>query len=109
LRSHEDERTHVPCAPLEFDECPIREVFGNHGTWHVPPAQPLPEQIVLRAEVVDMPLAFAGDPAPRLFRIGLVVGYDELDVPSKFLPRDRPRNGRERMRWRTHSHHLRLA
>jgi hypothetical protein len=41
----------VPCAPLEFDERSIREVFRNHMTRHVPPAQASPEQIVLRAEV----------------------------------------------------------
>jgi hypothetical protein len=45
---------------------------------------------VLRAEVIHQPLAFTGDPVLCLFRIGLIVGYDELDVPGKFLPRDRP-------------------
>jgi hypothetical protein len=51
----------VPCAPSEFDEYSIREVFRNHMTRHVPPAQASPEQIVLRAEVFRPPLAFAGD------------------------------------------------
>jgi hypothetical protein len=75
---------------LEFDECSIREVFRNHMAPHVPPAQASPEQIVLRAEVIHPPLAFAGDPLLCLFSIGLIVGYDELDVPPKFLTRDRP-------------------
>ena len=79
----------MPCAPLEFDECCIREVFRNHMTRHVPPAQASPEQIVLRAEVIHPPLVFAGDPLLCLFRIGLIVGYDELDVPAQFLPRDK--------------------
>ena len=83
LRNHEGEGAHVPCAPLEFDECCIREVFRNHVTRHVPPAQASPEQIVLRAEVIHPPLAFAGDPLLCLFRIGLIVGYDELDVPVR--------------------------
>jgi hypothetical protein len=83
LREHEGEGAHVPCAPLEFDECCIREIFLNHTTRHVPPAQASPEQIVLRAEVIHPPLAFAGDPLLCLFRIGLIVGYDELDVPAK--------------------------
>jgi hypothetical protein len=52
LRDHEGEWAHVPCVPLEFDECCIREVFRNHMTRHVPPAQASPEQIVFRAEVI---------------------------------------------------------
>ena len=72
----------MPSAPSEFDECSIREVFRNHMTRHVPPAQASPEQIVLRAEVIHLPLAFAGDPLLCLFPIGLIVGYDELDVSS---------------------------
>jgi hypothetical protein len=28
----------VPCAPLEFDKCSVREVFRNHMMRHVPPA-----------------------------------------------------------------------
>jgi hypothetical protein len=59
----------VPCAPLEFDECSIREVFRNHMTRHVPPAQASPEQIVLRAEVIHPPLAFAGDWIARADRL----------------------------------------
>src|ERR1039458_4111313 len=62
LRDHEGEGAHVPCAPLEFDESCIREVFCNHMTRHVPPAQVSSEQIVLRTEVIHPPLAFAGDP-----------------------------------------------
>ena len=95
----------MPCAPLKFDECSIREVFRNHMTRHVPLAQASPEQIVLRAEVIHPPLAFAGDSLLCLFRIGLIVGYDELDVPAQFLSRDRPRNCGQRMRWRTDGHH----
>jgi hypothetical protein len=109
LRDHEGEGAHVPCVPSEFDECSIREVFRNHMTRHVPPAQASPEQIVLRAEVIHPPLAFAGDPVLCLFRIGLIVGYDELDVAAKFLPRDRPRDCGQRMRWRTDGHHLRFT
>jgi hypothetical protein len=52
----------VPCAPLGFDEYCIREVFRNHTTRHVPPAQASPEQIVLRAEVIHPPLAFGRPP-----------------------------------------------
>ena len=96
----------MPCASLKFDEGSIREVFRNHMTRHVPPAQASPEQIVLRAEVIHPPLAFAGDPLLCLFRIGLIVGYNELDVPAQFLPRDRPRDCGQRVRWRTDSHHL---
>ena len=99
----------MPCASLKFDECSIREVFRNHMTRHVPPAQASPEQIALRAEVIHPPLAFAGDPVLCLFRIGLIVGYDELDVPTKFLPRDRPRDCGQRMRWRTDGHHVRFT
>ena len=106
LRDHEGEGAHVPCAPLELDECCIREVFRNHMTRHVPPAQASPEQIVLRAEVIHQPLAFAGDSLLCLFRIGLIVGYDELDVPAKFLPRDRTLDCGQRMRRRTDGHHL---
>ena len=73
------------------------------------PAQASPEQIVLRAEVIHPPLAFAGDPLLCLFRIGLIVGYNELDVPAQFLPRDRPRDYGQRMRWRTDGHHLHLT
>ena len=51
------------------------------------PAQPSPQQIVLRAEVMRPPLALAGDPALHLLRIGLIVGYDELGVPANVLPR----------------------
>ncbi len=91
----------MPCAPLEFDECCIREVFRNHMTRHVPPAQASSEQIMFRAEVIHPPLAFAGDALLGLFCIGLIVGYDELDVPAKFLPRDRRRDCGQRMRWRT--------
>jgi hypothetical protein len=29
-----------------------------------------------------------------------------LDVPSKFLPRDRPHDCCQRVRWRTDGHHL---
>ena len=49
---------------------------------HVPRAQASPEEIVLRAEVIHPPLAFTGDPLLCLFRIGLIVRYDELDVTS---------------------------
>ena len=72
----------MPCAPLEFDECCIRKVFRNQMTRHVPPAQASPEQIVFRAKVIHPLLAFAGDPVLCLFRIGLIVGYDELVVPA---------------------------
>ena len=99
----------MPCAALKFDECCIREVFRNHMTRHVPPAQASLKQIVLRAEVIHPPLAFAGDPLLGLFRIGLIVGYDELDVPAKFLSRDRPPDCGQRMRWRTDGHHLRVT
>jgi len=106
LRDHECEGAHVPCAPLEFGECSIREVFRNHMTRHVPPAQASSEQVVLRAEVIHPPLAFAGDPVLCLICIGMIVGYHELDVPAEFLPRDRPRDCGQRMRWRTDGHHL---
>ena len=96
----------MPCASLEFDECSVREVFRNHVTRHVPPAQASPEQIVLRAEVIHPPLAFGGDSLLCLFRIGLIVGYDELDVPAKFLTRDGARDCGKRMRWGTDAHHL---
>src|SRR6202140_5576145 len=86
LRDHEGEGAHVPCAPLEFDEGSIREVFRNHMTRHVPPAQAPPKQIVLPPEVIHPPLAFAGDPLLCLFRIRLVVGYNELIVPSHVPP-----------------------
>jgi hypothetical protein len=92
LRDHEGERTHVPCAPLEFDKRSLREVFIDHMARHVAPAQASPEQIVLRAEVVHPPLASTGDALLGLFRIGLIVRYDKLDVPAEFLPRDRPRD-----------------
>lgn len=72
----------MPCAPLKFDEGSIREAFRNHMTRYVPPAQASLEQIALRAEVIHQPLAFAGDPLLCLSRIGLIVGYDELDVPA---------------------------
>lgn len=109
LRDHERERAHVPCAPLEFDKRSLREVFLNHVARHVPPAQASPEQIVLRAEVIHPPLPFTGNPLLRLFRIGLIVGYDELNVSTKFLPRDRPRDRGQRMRWRADGHHLRIT
>jgi hypothetical protein len=48
------------------------------------------------------------DPKWCLFRIGLIVGYDELNVPAQFPPRDRPRDCGQRVRWRTDGHHLRL-
>ncbi len=94
----------MPGAPPELDQCFIREVFRNHMTRHVPPAQASLEQIVLRAQVVHLPLAFAGDPLLCLLRIGLIVGHDELDVPSKFLPRYRPCDGGQRVRWRADGH-----
>src|SRR3984885_8432645 len=78
LRDHEGEGAHVPCAPLESDECSVSEVFRDHMTRHVSPAQASPEQIVLRAEVIPPPLAFAGNPLLCPFCIGLVVGHDEL-------------------------------
>lgn len=109
VRDHEREGTHVPCATLEFDKCSIREVNRHHMMRHVPPAQASPEQIVLRAEVIHPPLAFTDDPLLCLFRIGLIVRDDELDVPAKFLPRDRPRDCGQRMRWRTDGHHLRFT
>jgi hypothetical protein len=59
---------------------------------HVAPAQASLEQIVLCAEVIHPPLALAGDPLLGFFRIGLIVGDDELNVPAKFFPRDRPRD-----------------
>jgi hypothetical protein len=92
LRDHEGERTHVPCVPLKFDKRSLREVFINHMAWHVAPAQASLEEIVLRAEVIHPPLAFTGDPLLCLFRIGLIVRYNKLDVPAKFLPRDWPRD-----------------
>jgi len=106
LRDHEGEGAHVPCAPFKFDERSFRDIFGNHMTRHVPPAQASLKQIVLCAQVIHPPLAFAGDALLRLFGIGLIVGYDKLDVPAKFLPRDRPRDCSQRMRWRTDGHHL---
>ena len=96
----------MPCASLEFDECSIRKVLRNHMTRHVPPAQASPEQIALRAKVIHQPLALAGDSLLCLFGIGLIVGYNELDVPAKFLPRDRPRDCGQRVRWRTDGDHL---
>jgi hypothetical protein len=52
----------VLSAPSDFDECSVGEVFCNHVTRHVSPAQAPPEQIALRAEVIHSPLVFAGDP-----------------------------------------------
>ena len=109
VRDHERERTHVPRAPLEFDKCPIREVFRNHVTRHVPPAQASPEQIVFRPKVIHPPLTLAGDSLLCLFCIGLIVGYHELDVPSEFLSRDRSCDCGQRMRWRADRHHLRIT
>ncbi len=82
------------------------DVFRNQMTRPVPPARASPEQIVLRAEVIYQPLAFTRDSLLCLFRIGLIVGYNELDVPAKFLSWDRPRDCGQRMRWRTDGHHL---
>lgn len=109
LRDHESEWAHVPCAPLESDKFSIREVFRNHMKRHVPPAQASPNQIVLCAEVIHSPLAFTRDTLLCLFRIGLIVRYDELDVPAKFLPRYRARDCGQQMRWRADSHHLRFT
>lgn len=106
LRDHERKGAHVPCAPLELDERSLREVFLDHMARHVPPAQASPEQVVLRAEVIHPPLAFAGDSLLGLFRIGLIVGDDELDVSAEFLPRNRLRHCGQRMRWPTYGHHL---
>ncbi len=78
----------MPRAPLEFDKRSCREVFRHQMKRHVPPAQASSEQIVLRAEIVHEPLALTGDTLLSLFGIGLIVGYDELDVPAKLLPRD---------------------
>ena len=60
----------MPCAPLDLDECSVREVVPNHMTRHVPPAQASPEQIVLCAEVIHPPLAFASYPLLGLFPSG---------------------------------------
>ena len=99
----------MPCAPLEFDECSVRQVFRNHMTRHMPPAQASPEQIVLGAKVIHQPLAFAGDSLLCRCGIGLIVGNDELDMPAKFLPRDRTCDCGQRMRWRTDGHHLHVT
>ena len=95
----------MPRAPFELDECSIREVSRNRMMRHLPPAQTSPEQIVLRPEVIHPPLAFAGDPLLCLFRVGLIVGYDELYVTAKFPSRDRPRDCGWRMRWGADGHH----
>lgn len=109
LRDHEREGAHVPCAPLEFDKRSLFEVFGNQMMWHVSPAQASLQQIVLRAQVVHEPLAFTGYPLLGPFRIGLIVGDDQLNVPAEFLARDRPGNGGQRMRWRTDRYHFRVT
>ena len=72
----------MPRTPLELDERALREVRVDHMARHAPPAQAPPEQVVLRAEIVHPPLALTGDPLLGLFRIGLIVGDDELDVPA---------------------------
>ena len=82
----------MPRAPLEFHECSLHEIFLNYMAWHVPPAQASPEQIMFGSEVVHPPLALTGNPLLGLFRIGLIIGDDELDVPAEFLPRDRSRD-----------------
>ena len=97
LRDHESKRAHVPCAPFKFDKCSIREVVVNQMMRHVSPAQTSSQQIVFRAQVVHQPLAFTGNTLLGLFRIRLIVCYDELDVPAKFLSRDGPRDCGQRM------------
>jgi hypothetical protein len=109
LRDHEGERAYVPWSPREFDACSIREVFRDHMARHVPPARASPEKIVLRAELICPSLAFAGDPVPCLRRIGPIVGHHQLDVPTKFLPRDGPRDFGHPVRWRTDGNYLRTA
>ena len=90
VRDHEREGAHVPCTSLKFDQCSLYKIFLDHMARHMPPTQAAPEQIMLRAEVVHPPLTFTRDPLLRLFGIGLIVGDDKLDVPPKFLARNRP-------------------
>src|SRR3546814_14031641 len=83
LRDHESQRADVPGATFEFDELPARQVIGDEVSRQVPPAKTGLEQVALGAEVIDQPLALAGNALLGLFRFGLVVRDDDLDMPDR--------------------------
>src|SRR3546814_14803136 len=83
LRDHESQRADVPGATFEFDELPARQVIGDEVSRQVPPAKTGLEQVALGAEVIDQPLALAGNALLGLFRFGLVVRDADLDMQAE--------------------------
>src|SRR6185437_11502738 len=109
LRNHERERTEVPSAAFEFDELSACQILVDEVPRQVSPAQTGLEQITLGAEIIDQPLALAGNALLGLFRSGLVVRHDDLNVSAELVHGDGVRCRSEWMGRRTCRHHLRLA
>lgn len=96
-------------ATLEFDELSARQVRADEVPWQVSPAEAGLEKITLGAEIVDQPLALAGNSMLGLFCSGLVIRNDDLNMSAKFVHGDSSRCRSEWMGRSTYRHHLRLA
>src|SRR3546814_1427354 len=77
--------------------------------WQMSPAETGLEQITFGAEIVDQPLALAGNALLGLFCAGLVVRDDDLDMSAELVHGDRFGCRSERIGGRAHRHHLHLA
>src|SRR3546814_11491003 len=70
--------------------------------WQMSPAETGLEQITFGAEIVDQPLALAGNALLGLFCAGLVVRDDDLDMSAELVHGDRFGCRSERLGGREH-------
>src|SRR5690606_12692498 len=88
LRDHERERTEMPGAAFQFDELSVRQIRNNEVSRQVPPTETGLEKITLGTQIVDQPLALAGDALLSFFRSRLVVRDDDLNMSAKLILRN---------------------
>src|SRR5690606_39183286 len=83
LRDHERKRTDVPGMAFKLDKLSVRQILANEVPRQVPPAETGLEKITLGAEIIDQPLALAGNALLGLVRSRLVVRNDDLNMSAK--------------------------
>lgn len=71
-------------SSLDFDQSVACKIVRDELYGHMPPPQASPEKVVLCAQLVEQPLAFPCDGHLCFLRTRLVIGEDELNMPTKF-------------------------
>ena len=89
----------MPGAAFKFDELSARQILADEVPRQVPPAETGLEKITLGTEIIDQPLALAGNSLLGRFRFWLIVRDDDLNMSTKLVHRYGFRCRGERMGW----------